>query len=224
MDAKEIGRFICSLRKDKGLTQSALAELLNISNRTVSKWETGEGLPDISLLPYLAKVLGVTTDEILEGKKAPAEKSADIKVEEVANKDNLLNLFKIAFVISLFFAIFGMLLGTITELYCIWAFNILFYTHWEIMFVAVSLVAVVAAGLVFSIGVTRLSVAFSKTEIIALCKKKGLWLSVISVIFPLSFIARIIELSRFGYYTLPIMLVIIAALVFAGVKLYGKIR
>lgn len=224
MDAKEIGRFICSLRKDKGLTQSALAELLNISNRTVSKWETGEGLPDISLLPDLAKVLGVTTDEILEGKKAPAEKSADIKVEEVANKDNLLNLFKIAFVISLFFAIFGMLLGTITELYCIWAFNILFYTHWEIMFVAVSLVAVVAAGLVFSIGVTRLSVAFSKTEIIALCKKKGLWLSVISVIFPLSFIARIIELSRFGYYTLPIMLVIIAALVFAGVKLYGKIR
>lgn len=224
MDAKEIGRFICSLRKDKGLTQSALAELLNISNRTVSKWETGEGLPDISLLPDLVKVLGVTTDEILEGKKAPAEKSADIKVEEVANKDNLLNLFKIAFVISLFFAIFGMLLGTITELYCIWAFNILFYTHWEIMFVAVSLVAVVAAGLVFSVGVTRLSVAFSKTEIIALCKKKGLWLSVISVIFPLSFIARIIELSRFGYYTLPIMLVIIAALVFAGVKLYGKIR
>ncbi len=224
MDAKEIGRFICSLRKDKGLTQSALAELLNISNRTVSKWETGEGLPDISLLPDLAKVLGVTTDEILEGKKAPAEKSADIKVEEVANKDNLLNLFKIAFVISLFFAIFGMLLGTITELYCIWAFSILFYTHWEIMFVAVSLVAVVAAGLVFSVGVTRLSVAFSKTEIIALCKKKGLWLSVISVIFPLSFIARIIELSRFGYYTLPIMLVIIAALVFAGVKLYGKIR
>lgn len=224
MDAKEIGRFICSLRKDKGLTQSALAELLNISNRTVSKWETGEGLPDISLLPDLAKVLGVTTDEILEGKKVPAEKSADIKVEEVANKDNLLNLFKIAFVISLFFAIFGMLLGTITELYCIWASNILFYTHWEIMFVAVSLVAVVAAGLVFSVGVTRLSVAFSKTEIIALCKKKGLWLSVISVIFPLSFIARIIELSRFGYYTLPIMLVIIAALVFAGVKLYGKIR
>lgn len=224
MDAKEIGRFICSLRKDKGLTQSTLAELLNISNRTVSKWETGEGLPDISLLPDIAKVLGVTTDELLAGKKAPAEKSADIKVEEVANKDNLLNLFKIAFIISLFFAIFGMLLGTITELYCIWAFNILFYTHWEIMFVAISLVAIVAAGLVFSVGVTRLSVAFSKTEIIALSKKKGLWLSVISVIFPLSFIARITELSAFGYVTLPIMLVIIAALVFAGVKLYGKIR
>ena len=224
MDAKEIGRFICSLRKDKGLTQSALAELLNISNRTVSKWETGDGMPDISLLPDIAKVLGVTTDELLAGKKSTADKSADIKVEEVVNKDNLLNLFKIAFIISLFFAIFGMLLGTITELYCIWAFNILFYTHWEIMFVAISLVAIVAAGLVFSVGVTRLSVTYNKTEIIALCNKKGLWLSVISVIFPLSFIARITELSRFGNFTLPIMLVIIAALVFAGVKLYGKIK
>ena len=224
MDAKEIGRFICSLRKDKGLTQSALAELLNISNRTVSKWETGDGMPDISLLPDIAKVLGVTTDELLAGKKSTADKSADIKVEEVVNKDNLLHLFKIAFIIYLFFAIFGMLLGTITELYCIWAFNILFYTHWEIMFVAISLVAIVAAGLVFSVGVTRLSVTYNKTEIIALCNKKGLWLSVISVIFPLSFIARITELSRFGNFTLPIMLVIIAALVFAGVKLYGKIK
>lgn len=70
MDAKETGRFICLLRKEKGLTQSALAEMLNVSNRTVSKWETGEGYPDITLLPDIAKVLGVTTDEILSGKKS----------------------------------------------------------------------------------------------------------------------------------------------------------
>ncbi len=44
MDAKETGRFICLLRKEKGLTQSALAEMLNVSNRTVSKWETGVSL------------------------------------------------------------------------------------------------------------------------------------------------------------------------------------
>lgn len=224
MDAKEIGRFICSLRKDKGLTQSALAQMLNISNRTVSKWETGEGMPDISILPQLAKALEVTADEILAGKRNEVKKSADIKVEEIENKENLLNLFKISFVISLFFAIFGALLGTVTELYCIWAFNILFYTHWEIMFVAVSLLAIVAGGLVFSVGVTRLSVTYTKTEIARLCRKKGLALSVISVVFPLSFIARIIELSRFGSFTLPIMLVIIAVLIFAGVKIYGKIR
>lgn len=223
MDAKEIGRFICSLRKSKGYTQSALAEMLGISNRTVSKWETGDGLPDISMLPELAKVLGVSVDEILTGKRVQAGDCA-VKVEEVENKDNLLNLFKIAFVISLFFALFGALLGTITELYCIWAFNILFYTHWEIMFVAVSLVAEVAAGLVFSVGVTRLSVSYCKAEILGIAKKKGLLLSVISVLFPLSFIARITELSRFGNFTLPIMVILIAALIFAGVKVYGKIK
>lgn len=223
MDAKEIGRFICSLRKSKGYPQSALAEMLGISNRTVSKWETGDGLPDISMLPELAKVLGVSVDEILAGKRVQAGDCA-VKVEEVENKDNLLNLFKIAFVISLFFALFGALLGTITELYCIWAFNILFYTHWEIMFVAVSLVAEVAAGLVFSVGVTRLSVSYRKAEILGIAKKKGLLLSVISVLFPLSFIARITELSRFGNFTLPIMVVLIAALIFAGVKVYGKIK
>lgn len=223
MDAKEIGRFICSLRKSKGYTQSALAEMLGISNRTVSKWETGDGLPDISMLPELAKVLGVSVDEILSGKRVQAGDCA-VKVEEVENKDNLLNLFKIAFVISLFFALFGALLGTITELYCIWAFNILFYTHWEIMFVAVSLVAEVAAGLVFSVGVTRLSVSYRKAEILGIAKKKGLLLSVISVLFPLSFIARITELSRFGNFTLPIMVILIAALIFAGVKVYGKIK
>lgn len=224
MDAKETGRFICLLRKEKGLTQSALAEMLNVSNRTVSKWETGEGYPDITLLPDIAKVLGVTTDEILSGKRAPKNTSADIKVEEIENRDNLLNLFKIAYVISLFFAIFGALLGTVTELYCIWAFGILFYTHWEIMFVAVALFAIVAAGLVFSVGVTRLSVTYNKKEITNLCKKKGLLLSVISILFPLSFAARITELSRFENFTLPIMLVVIAALVFAGVKIYGKIK
>ena len=60
MDSKETGRFICALRKSKGLTQLALAELLGVSNRTVSKWETGEGMPDISLLPELAAALGKT--------------------------------------------------------------------------------------------------------------------------------------------------------------------
>lgn len=175
------------------------------------------------MLPELAKVLGVSVDEILAGKRVQAGDCA-VKVEEVENKDNLLNLFKIAFVISLFFALFGALLGTITELYCIWAFNILFYTHWEIMFVAVSLVAEVAAGLVFSVGATRLSVSYRKAEILGIAKKKGLLLSVISVLFPLSFIARITELSRFGNFTLPIMVVLIAALIFAGVKVYGKIK
>ena len=110
MDSKETGRFICALRKSKGLTQLALAELLGVSNRTVSKWETGEGMPDISLLPELAAALGVTADELLAGKRL--RQSAPVKIEEIKNRDNLLNLFKISFVVALFFAIFGALLGS----------------------------------------------------------------------------------------------------------------
>ncbi len=75
MDVKKTGLLIKNLRTEKGLTQSSLAETLNISNRTVSKWENGDGLPDIGILPELAAVLGVTTDELLAGemKEKPPE-------------------------------------------------------------------------------------------------------------------------------------------------------
>ncbi len=51
------------------MTQQDLADKLNITNRAVSKWETGEGYPDITVLPSLAKILGVTVDELLDGKQ-----------------------------------------------------------------------------------------------------------------------------------------------------------
>lgn len=68
MDAKEIGRTISTHRKALGLTQMQLAAQLQVSNRTVSKWENGDGFPDISLLPGLAAALDITIDELLTGK------------------------------------------------------------------------------------------------------------------------------------------------------------
>ncbi len=56
---------IAKLRKEKGLTQSQLAEVINVSNKTISRWETGEGYPEITLLMPLSKALGVTTDYLL---------------------------------------------------------------------------------------------------------------------------------------------------------------
>ena len=53
---------IAKLRKEKGMTKSQLAEMINVSNKTISRWETGEGYPEITLLMPLAKALGVTTD------------------------------------------------------------------------------------------------------------------------------------------------------------------
>jgi DNA-binding XRE family transcriptional regulator/desulfoferrodoxin (superoxide reductase-like protein) len=68
MDCVKIGQLIFALRKDKGYTQQQLADLLNISNKTISKWECGAGCPDVSLWPQLSSVLGVEIQKILEGK------------------------------------------------------------------------------------------------------------------------------------------------------------
>ena len=70
MDNKSLGGFIAQLRKEKGFTQKQLAEFLNVSDKTVSHWECDETSPDISLLPQLSQVLGVTVDELLKGEKA----------------------------------------------------------------------------------------------------------------------------------------------------------
>lgn len=73
MDNVQTGKLIAELRKEKGLTQQQLADLLNLSNKTISKWESGMGSPDISNLPPLADALGVSVDELLRGKRSVPE-------------------------------------------------------------------------------------------------------------------------------------------------------
>ncbi len=68
MDCVKIGQLIFALRKDKGYTQQQLADLLNISNKTISKWECGAGCPDVSIWPELSSILGVEIQRLLEGK------------------------------------------------------------------------------------------------------------------------------------------------------------
>ena len=67
-----IGKRIALLRKEKGLMQEELAEMLGVSGQAVSKWENDQTCPDISLLPQLASILGVTVDELLSGKRETA--------------------------------------------------------------------------------------------------------------------------------------------------------
>ncbi len=73
MNQVKIGEFISSQRKDKNLTQAALAEKLGITDRAVSKWERGKGLPDVSLMIELCEILGVTVNELLRGEKITME-------------------------------------------------------------------------------------------------------------------------------------------------------
>ena len=67
MDNVQTGKLIAELRKKQGLTQQQLADKLNLSNKTISKWESGSGSPDISNLPVLAEALGISVDELLKG-------------------------------------------------------------------------------------------------------------------------------------------------------------
>ena len=67
MNCQKIGELICQLRKEKGMTQKSLADQMNISDKTVSKWERGLGCPDVSLLPELSKILGIDIEMILSG-------------------------------------------------------------------------------------------------------------------------------------------------------------
>lgn len=81
-----LGKRIAALRKEKGMTQEELAEKLGVSPQAISKWENGQSCPDISLLPRLAAIFGVTTDLLLTGEQEttppvqmlPPEKRKDI--------------------------------------------------------------------------------------------------------------------------------------------------
>lgn len=67
MDQIKIGRFIAAARRAKGLTQRELAEALGLSNRTISKWECGDGLPELANILPLCELLDITADELLRG-------------------------------------------------------------------------------------------------------------------------------------------------------------
>lgn len=89
MDNIQTGKFISELRKQKGLTQQQLADMLNLSNKTISKWESGSGCPDISNLPILADALGVSVDELLRGERSKTEiiQNHDTPTSDVSAKE-----------------------------------------------------------------------------------------------------------------------------------------
>lgn len=73
MDNMQFGAFVAQLRKEQGLTQKELADKLNVTDKAVSKWETGKGFPDVKLLEPLAQVLGVSLVELMQGRRQETE-------------------------------------------------------------------------------------------------------------------------------------------------------
>ncbi len=85
MDVIKIGQFLKSLRKEKSLTQREVAEQLNVSEKTISKWETGNGLPEVSLMLPLCQFYGISLNELLSGERLSKEQYVERAEENIAS-------------------------------------------------------------------------------------------------------------------------------------------
>lgn len=122
MDQKKIGAFIAQCRKEKSLTQIQLAELLDITNQAVSKWENGRGMPDVSLLQPLCDALGISLNELFSGEHISAEEykgkaeeniSKLYKEKQIANLKPIKYLFSICSNVTLLVAVIELAVGFI---------------------------------------------------------------------------------------------------------------
>lgn len=90
MNQMKIGKFISECRKEKKLTQSQLAERLNITDKAISKWETGKSLPDIALLLPLCEILDISLNEMFVGEHIPdneiKERADEVLMDVIENK------------------------------------------------------------------------------------------------------------------------------------------
>lgn len=114
LDLTKTGSFICEVRKDKGLTQKQLADLVGVSDKAVSRWETGKGLPDTSIMPELCKALAININELLSGERLNPEaysgKAEEIMVDLVKDVQNNRKARK-AELLGLIFGVLLLLIG-----------------------------------------------------------------------------------------------------------------
>ncbi len=88
MDQKKIGKFIAELRNDKGMTQTELGDKIGVTNKTISRWENGNYMPDISIIPLLCVKLGISVNELFYAerlKESEFKEKADDHLLETLN-------------------------------------------------------------------------------------------------------------------------------------------
>lgn len=122
MDQKKIGMFLKKLRKEKELTQAQLAENFNVSDRTISRWETGNNMPDLSMLVELADFYDVDIREIINGERKSEimnneEKETLLLVADYADNEKtvLLKRLRVFSIVGLCSMIIGLIMLTISE-------------------------------------------------------------------------------------------------------------
>lgn len=123
MEKKTIGSFIATLRKANGLTQKQLAEKLCVSDKAVSRWERDETMPDLSLIPVIAEIFGVTTDELLRGqRKDPEAPAANWEAQTQLQYRRLIKDAKTKYSTRSIISVGIALIGLITALICNYGF------------------------------------------------------------------------------------------------------
>lgn len=113
MNQERIGKFIANSRKKKKLTQEQLAEKLEVTNRSVSNWENGKNMPDLSLFKPLCEILDITINDLLSGEKLSKENYQEKFEENIVNTIDYSNkkINKHNQLISLIFIIFGLFIS-----------------------------------------------------------------------------------------------------------------
>lgn len=146
MKQTDVGKRIANRRKEKGLTQLQLAERLNVSNRTVSKWENGDGYPDITILPNLSDILEISIDELIRG-----EELCDIAGKEQSTTDDPIDKSTantagpILKAVSFGLVIFAAITGIATEL--------MYYKYRAFFYFPIEKYLVIASAVILAAGV-----------------------------------------------------------------------
>ena len=122
MDALKIGEFLKALRKSKGYTQQEVADELYVTQKTVSRWEKGEGIPDINIIVNVAEFYDVTVDELLKGERKTKDQTEYTIKQKFKSKsklieNQLLSKQNIYFIISSSVLCFFLMLGLIIGLF-----------------------------------------------------------------------------------------------------------
>ena len=131
MNQEKIGKFISNLRKEKNMTQQELAKKLGVTDRAISKWENGRGLPDYSLLQDLCDTLSISINELFSGEKISKE-DYKTKAEENMSKlinDNYSEKKKINWIIAISIAVVYL---SISILFDIWAYSWIIWVGYSI--------------------------------------------------------------------------------------------
>ena len=164
MEKKTMGSFLAALRRAKGMTQQEVADQLNVSNKTISKWERDEGCPEIMMLPLIAELYSVTVDEILRGERITKEEN--IETKETKSEKQIKYLIYRATTKFKNLAIISVVLGVASVLLAFTIGDILYDYNFLWVGLLITMLLASASVIVIAIAVNNLLSGLNDEEII----------------------------------------------------------